>query len=87
MIPDPVLLLNLVLCIIIVILGIWAYRMSGLLIPAYIAASFALFGISHLMNLLGMGEDWEVTLIAIRTLAYLLIIYALWRFLSQKRSK
>jgi hypothetical protein len=86
---DPVVFINLVLCIVIVILGLAIYRKSREKLPLYIAAAFGLFGISHAANLAGLKI--AIPLIIIRTIAYLLIIYALYAHLNswmiQKEAK
>ena len=74
---DPILFVNLVLCIIIVLLGILCYRKSHEFLPLYISAAFGLFGVSHATPLLGFKVALTVPLIVIRALAYLLVIYAL----------
>lgn len=74
---DPVLFVNLVLCIIIVVLGLLLYRKSHEPLPLYIAAAFGLFGISHAATLLGFKVPLTLPLIVIRALAYILVIYAL----------
>ena len=74
---DPILFVNLVLCIIIVLLGIICYRRSHESLPLFIAAAFGLFGISHAATLLGYRVPLTVPLIIIRALAYLLVVYAL----------
>ncbi|MDD1685844.1 hypothetical protein [Methanoregula sp.] len=75
-------LVNLVLCIIIVILGILCFRKSGEMLPAFIGAAFGLFGISHAATLAGLAASLELPLIIIRTLAYVLVIVALWQHLK-----
>jgi hypothetical protein len=79
---DPVLFVNLVLCIVIVILGYLCFRKSGDLLPAFIGAAFGLFGISHLATLTGFKNILLVPLILVRTLAYVLVIIALWQQLQ-----
>lgn len=74
---DPILFVNLVLCIIIVILGILCYRKSHESLPLFIAAAFGLFGVSHAATLLGYKVPLTIPLIIIRALAYLIVIYAL----------
>lgn len=73
---------NLLLCIVIVILGSLCYRKSGENLPAFIAAAFGLFGISHAATLAGIAAAFEFPLIVIRTLAYVLVIVALWLYLK-----
>ena len=74
---DPILFVNLVLCIIIVLLGILCYRRSYESLPLFIGAAFGLFGVSHAATLLGYKVPLTLPLIVIRTLAYVLVIYAL----------
>jgi hypothetical protein len=75
---DPILFVNLVLCIIIVLLGLLCHRKSHDPLPLYISAAFGLFGVSHAATLLGFKVPLTLPLIVIRTLAYILVIYALW---------
>jgi hypothetical protein len=79
---DPILFVNLILCIVIVILGYLCYRKTNELLPVYIGAAFGLFGISHAATLLGLKVPLTIPLIIVRTLAYLLVIYALWIYLK-----
>ena len=79
---DPILFVNLLLCIGIVILGLLCYRKSGEMLPALIGAAFGLFGISHAATLLGLKVPLTIPLIIIRTLAYLLVLIALWQHLK-----
>jgi putative Ca2+/H+ antiporter (TMEM165/GDT1 family) len=74
---DPILFVNLVLCIIIVLLGILCYRRSHESLPLFIGAAFGLFGVSHAATLLGFKVPLTLPLIVIRALAYILVIYAL----------
>ncbi len=74
---DPILFVNLVLCIIIVLLGSLCYRRSHESLPLFIGAAFGLFGVSHAATLLGFKVLLTFPLIVIRALAYILVIYAL----------
>lgn len=75
---DPVTILNLVFCIIIVMLGCWEYNKKKSLIALYIAITFGLFGIAHLAIILGMKSS-DIFIMVIRSIAYLVIIYALYK--------
>lgn len=79
---DPILFINLLLCIAIVILGYLCFRKGGEMLPVYIGAAFGLFGISHAATLAGLKVPLTIPLIVIRTLAYLLVIFALWQQLK-----
>ena len=74
---DPILFVNMVLCILIVLLGILCYRKSHESLPLFIGAAFGLFGVSHAATLLGFKIPLTIPLIVIRALAYILVIYAL----------
>lgn len=75
---DPVTILNLVFCIIIVGLGCWEYKKKESLIALYIAITFGLFGIAHLAITLGV-ESSNLFILIVRSVAYLVIIYALYK--------
>jgi len=79
---DPILFVNLVLCIIIVLLGILCYKRSHESLPLFIGAAFGLFGVSHAVTLLGFKVPLTLPLIVIRALAYILVIYALFMHLK-----
>ena len=81
---DAITLVNLILCIIIVGLGCVGYRKAKDKWPLYIAISFGLFGLSHLLTLLGLKVTLEAFLVAIRTIAYLLVIYIVYRVAFKK---
>jgi hypothetical protein len=75
---DPITLVNLILCIAIVVFGCQGFKKTKDKWPLYIAISFGLFGLSHLLTLLGLKETLTYFLIAIRTVAYLLVVYILY---------
>jgi CHASE2 domain-containing sensor protein len=83
---DPVLLLNAVLCSVILVLGLWEYQRARVALALYVGIAFGLFGISHLMLLLGLGTSMTPLLISIRLIAYLIVIAGLFRaILLRKR--
>ena len=81
---DPIYLVNLTLCITIVVFGYRGFRKAKDKWPLYIAISFGLFGLSHLLTLLGLKKDLISFLITIRTIAYLLVVYTLYRVAFRK---
>jgi amino acid transporter len=81
---DPITFLNLILSLIILFLGFWNYNKVNDLIPVFIGLAFGLFGLSHLLTLFGLKTTLEIFLIIIRTIAYLLVIFALYRLLTKK---
>ena len=78
-VPDPIYILNLVLCTTILVLGCLGYKRSGDKSPLYIGIAFGLFGTSHLLTILGLKETLEVFLITIRTIAYCTVVFALFK--------
>ena len=76
---DLIYILNLVLCIIILVLGCLGYKKSENKLLLYIGIAFGLFGVSHLATLLGLKETLTVALIVIRTLAYFIVVFTLYR--------
>jgi len=81
---DPMYVVNLVLCIIILALGCWGYKKTGDKVPLYVGIAFGLFGVSHLVTLLGLKEAVETVLIVIRTLAYLIVVFALYKVIARR---
>lgn len=77
---DPIYIVNLVLCVIILAFGLLGWRRSGKTLPLYIGIAFGLFGLSHLATILGLKDSLEAALIVVRTLAYLLVAFALYQF-------
>jgi len=71
--------LNLVLCVVIFIFGLMGWRRSGKVLPLYIGIAFGLFGLSHLATLLGLVTKLEGLLIVVRTVAYLIVVYAVYK--------
>jgi hypothetical protein len=84
LILDPIYIINLALCIIIFVLGFLGYKKGGNNIPLYVGIAFGLFGVSHLATILGFKDALEAVLIVIRTVAYLTVIVALYKFLSRR---
>ncbi|HEX7365390.1 MAG TPA: hypothetical protein VF366_09520 [Dehalococcoidia bacterium] len=76
--------INLVLCIIILALGIWAFIKKKWDVPLYIGIAFGLFGVSHTLTLMGLAASLDAFVIVIRVIAYLLVIVALCRILMKK---
>jgi len=75
---DPIYLTNFILCVIILVLGIIGYKKRGDKTPLYIGIAFGLFGVSHLLTLVGLKETSTTFLIVIRTIAYLSVAFALY---------
>jgi uncharacterized membrane protein (UPF0136 family) len=84
---DPVILVNLTLCVVIVVMGVWEYISTKSRVELYVGTAFGLFGISHLLTLLGLAAGLTLPLIIIRLLAYLIVIYALYIAIAKKKEK
>ncbi len=69
--------INLILCIVILVFGIISWQRTKSRVTLYVGTAFGLFGLSHLASLLGLSTSLNVALIVVRTLAYLLVTYAL----------
>lgn len=80
--PDPVNIVNIILCTIIIIMGFIAYSKKKNAVPMLIAIAFLLFDIAHIIVLLGMHDSLEITLIVIRTAGYLIVIDAMYHSLK-----
>ncbi len=70
--------LNFVFGVIILILGLWVYKIKQYALALYLALAFGIFAVSHLEVLLGLTTS-NISVIFLRVLAYLVIIYALVR--------
>jgi hypothetical protein len=62
-----------------VALAIVAYTSKKSRVAMYIGVGFALFGVSHLMALIGLAASLTDVLLVVRTLGYPVIIFALYR--------
>jgi hypothetical protein len=75
--------INLILCVIILVFGIWLYMRKKYDVPLYVGLAFGLFGLSHLLTLLGLAAGVATLLIAVRIIAYLFVIFALYRITAK----
>jgi hypothetical protein len=76
MVFDVTTTINLIFSVIIVILGLWVFKIKKYLLALYISIAFALFAITHLAMLLGTASN-NILIITFRSLGYLVIIFAL----------
>jgi PAS domain S-box-containing protein len=74
---DPVTLINLILCIVIVILSIIGYVKIRSATPLFIGAAFFLFGVSHAATLFDLKTALDLELIVVRTLGYIAVCIGL----------
>jgi uncharacterized membrane protein len=74
---DTIALANLTLCVIIVLVAIWAYTKKKTKLPLYIGGGFGLFGISHFATVIDVYSDLYDALLVLRVIGYLLVIFGL----------
>jgi uncharacterized membrane protein YhfC len=74
---DAITTINFVLSFAILLLGIAVYSRRKDNLALYIGVAFGLFAFSHLANLLGFAEVLTNVLIVVRTVAYLIVVFAL----------
>jgi PAS domain S-box-containing protein len=77
LVPDPLIIANIILCLIIIVMSLWSYCRTDDYAPLYIGAAFGLFGLSHFATFLGLKDPLEPLLIVIRTLAYVIVIFGI----------
>ena len=75
----PVITINLAFCVVVAGLGIWGYLRRKSIFLLYFGIAYVLFSISHLIVLLALEPALEYVLMAIRVIAYLFLILALYK--------
>ena len=83
---DIISIINLILCIAILLLGLWAFKKKNSRMALLTGIAFGLFGVSHLVNILGYTLQYEGAMIIVRLIAYLLVVFAMYN-LAMKRKK
>jgi hypothetical protein len=78
MVADTTTILSLVFGVIILFLGLWVYKIKQYALTLYLALAFGIFAVSYLEVLLGVSTS-NISVIFLRVLASLVIIYALIR--------
>lgn len=76
--------INTVLCFVILILGILGYVKRRYRLSLAIGVAFGLFGISHIITILGLHGCLTDFLVAIRVIAYLIVAFTLYRVLVKQ---
>lgn len=82
---DPIYVVNLLLCLIILILGILGFAKHKSKTALLIGVAFGLFGLSHLATILNLKVTLEWWLVGIRTIAYLLVLAGVAVIVSKKK--
>jgi Na+/proline symporter len=80
---DPVMIVNLIVCVIILVLGFLVYRKRENIDALLIGIAFGLFGLSHLYTLLGLTMWPEITFVMLRLAGYILVAVALFRMFKE----
>lgn len=73
---DVTTILNLCFDIIIVVLGLLAFKRKQYVLALYVALGFGMFALSYVEIIMGLSAQ-NISVIFIRILGYLVIIYAL----------
>ena len=76
---DPTTLMNFIFGVIILILGLWVFRLKKYTLALYVALGFGLFAVSWLEVLLGAVSSSNISIVLIRAVGYLVIVFALFR--------
>jgi len=76
-------IVNTVLCTAIFILGYWGYIKNRNLTALLVGIAFGIFGVSHILTMLGFSDVLSNFLITIRAIAYLAVVFALSRILAK----
>ncbi|MFO8061342.1 MAG: hypothetical protein R6U31_00275 [bacterium] len=84
---DPVNIINIILCTVIVILGFMAYKRGNKTVALLIAIAFLIFDVSHLVTFFGLADSWEAFLMIIRTLGYLTVVLAMYQSVRTIKQK
>jgi hypothetical protein len=82
-IPEPIVVLNLVLCIVILVLGYLVYRKRNIISALFIGIAFGIFGLSHLNTLFAPPLFPDVTFALLRICGYLIVAAALYLLLTE----
>jgi hypothetical protein len=82
-VPEPIVVLNLVLCVVILLLGFLVYRKRDIISALFIGVAFGIFGLSHLNILFIPPLFPEVTFALLRICGYLIVAAALYLLLTE----
>ena len=81
---DGLSILYVVFCFIICGFAFWVYNKKKDDLPLYLGIAYGLFTIERLMNLWTLASGWDTVSIVLRIVAYLFILFALYRALVKK---
>jgi hypothetical protein len=81
---DPIIMVNLIFCIIILALGITSYLKMKRTWPLFIGIAFGLFGVTHLFTILDMAESLDSLMLVMRIIGYGLVLSAVYWYGCRK---
>ena len=84
---DPVILTNLIFCIIILALGITAYSKMKRRWALLIGIAFAFFGVSHLFTIIGIDDTQETVMLVTRIIGYGLTLSSIYWYGCRKYAR
>ena len=82
-VPEPIVVLNLVLCTGILLLGYLVHRKRDIISALFIGIAFGIFGLSHLNTLFVPSLFPEITFALLRICGYLIVAAALYLLLKE----
>jgi len=77
-------LINLILAVIVLILGLWAYARRQSRAGLLVGIAFGLFAIAHFLTLVGLAGTLGTLIIGIRVLGYIAAMVAVYRLGTQR---
>jgi hypothetical protein len=80
---DPMDLVNLIFCIVILAIGYFISRKKDNYSAFLIGIAFGMFGLSHFTQLFGITMIPEVVIILVRVCGYLIVVSALWLYYTE----
>lgn len=76
---QPLTIVNLILCVVIMIFGYWSYQKTADSLPLALAVGFGLFGLSHLLSAMNLAKSYPLIILGVRIISYLIILLALYQ--------
>jgi len=77
-------LINLILAVVVLILGLWAYARRQSRAGLLVGIAFGLFAIAHFLTLVGLAGTLGTLIIGIRVLGYIAAMVAVYRLGTQR---
>jgi multisubunit Na+/H+ antiporter MnhE subunit len=84
---EPILVVNLLLCLLVLFIGWMGYKKSKKTVPLFIGLAFGLFAATHLFTIFGLKKAFLGASIIIRIIAYLMVCLAVWRSATKSKEE